>query len=75
MCGIFGGFSLFGEKLDVNSIIRATNSLIHRGPDDFGLKNSRMSLLAIEDYQLLILIQMLQNNLLHIKIHYLLTMV
>ena len=38
MCGIFGGFSLFGEKLDVNSIIRATNSLIHRGPDDFGLK-------------------------------------
>ena len=37
MCGIFGGF-FFGEKLDVNSIIRATNSLIHRGPDDFGLK-------------------------------------
>ena len=38
MCGIFGCVSINGEKLDKDSIIKATNSLSHRGPDDFGIE-------------------------------------
>ena len=38
MCGIFGCVSINGEKLDKDSIIKATHCLSHRGPDDFGIQ-------------------------------------
>lgn len=38
MCGIFGCININGESIDINSIVRAVNSLSHRGPDDFGIE-------------------------------------
>ena len=37
MCGIFGCLTLSGKKPDQRSILRAVNSLKHRGPDDCGV--------------------------------------
>ena len=37
MCGIFGCLTLSGKKPDQRSILRAVNSLKHRGPDDYGV--------------------------------------
>jgi asparagine synthase (glutamine-hydrolysing) len=34
MCGIFGRFVRSGDRLDPAPLIRATNMLAHRGPDD-----------------------------------------
>ena len=38
MCGFFGSIALLGEKHNFNIISKAVNSLKHRGPDDFGIK-------------------------------------
>ena len=38
MCGIFGVISINSKNIDKDSITRATNSLSHRGPDDFGIE-------------------------------------
>ena len=38
MCGIFGVVSINSKNIDKDSITRATNSLSHRGPDDFGIE-------------------------------------
>jgi len=37
MCGIFGCLTLDGKMPDEKSIFKATNSLRHRGPDDYGI--------------------------------------
>jgi asparagine synthase (glutamine-hydrolysing) len=34
MCGIFGRFARSGDPIDPDPLIRATNMLAHRGPDD-----------------------------------------
>jgi len=34
MCGIFGRFARLGDPIDPDPLIRATNMLTHRGPDD-----------------------------------------
>ena len=38
MCGFFGSIALLGERHNFNIISKAVNSLKHRGPDDFGIK-------------------------------------
>lgn len=37
MCGICGEFNLINKTVDPENIVRMTNSLIHRGPDDYGI--------------------------------------
>ncbi len=55
MCGIFGLISLSGQRLDEKSILNATNSLTHRGPDDSDIWINEKKTISLSHRRLAIL--------------------
>ena len=62
MCGIAGIFNLNGEPASPNIIKKMTDSIAHRGPDGEGHYIDGPLGLGIEDWQLLIYLQLEANQ-------------